>query len=144
LLVEKLSVSNNIILKSIASDLKKTTSNASFGNPCSNLILKYEAKSCINTKALSFEEQLKAASSALKPVSYSKSEPLKPNFLKKFDDKNLSGKETVALMSNINKQLEVRKCAMNSQAGIKKKIFKGSDKESDSDEESDSSSNDKD
>ena len=62
------------------------------------------------------------------------------NFLKKFDDKNLSGKETVALMSNINKQLEVRKCAMNSQAGIKKKILKDSDEESDSsDSDSDSS-----
>ena len=49
-------------------------------------------------------------------------------------------KETVALMSNINKQLEARKCAMNSQAGVKKKIFKGSDEESDSsDSDSDSS-----
>ena len=43
-------------------------------------------------------------------------------------------------MSNINKQLEVRKCAMNSQAGIKKKILKDSDEESDSsDSDSDSS-----
>jgi len=58
MLVEKLSVSDNIILKKIASDLKKTTSNASIGNPCSNLILKHEAMSCNKTKALSFEEQL--------------------------------------------------------------------------------------
>jgi hypothetical protein len=103
MLYEQCSSSTNIILKAIASDLKKTSINASMGNPCSNLILKYEAKSCGNTKALSFEEQLKAASNALKPVS--KSVPSSPNFLKKFDEKNLSGKETVALMSNINKQL---------------------------------------
>ena len=43
-------------------------------------------------------------------------------------------------MSNINKQLEVRKCAMNSKAGIKKKISNDSDEESDSsDSDSDSS-----
>jgi hypothetical protein len=69
MLVEKLSVSDNNVLKGIASDLKKTTSNASIGNPCSSLILKYEAKKCINTKALSFEEEFQAALRSLKHVS---------------------------------------------------------------------------